>query len=53
VISPNYVPWGNLALFYRDAPYANGLIILGRVPVSVTEQLAAADKAAVTIEPAS
>ena len=26
-----YVPWGNLAIFYRDAAYANGLIILGKI----------------------
>jgi hypothetical protein len=25
-----YAPWGNLALFYRDAPYADGLVLLGR-----------------------
>lgn len=26
-----YAPWGNLALFYRDAPYAAGLVKLGRI----------------------
>jgi hypothetical protein len=26
-----YAPWGNLAIFYRDAEYANGLIILGKI----------------------
>ena len=26
-----YAPWGNLAIFYRDAGYANGLIILGKI----------------------
>ena len=25
-----YAPWGNLALFYRDASYAKGLVRLGR-----------------------
>ncbi len=25
-----YAPWGNLALFYREAPFAAGLIPLGR-----------------------
>ncbi|MFO1176000.1 MAG: cyclophilin-like fold protein [Paracoccaceae bacterium] len=25
-----YAPWGNLALFYRDFPYARGLVQLGR-----------------------
>ena len=26
-----YAPWGNLAIFYQDAEYANGLIILGKI----------------------
>jgi hypothetical protein len=26
-----YAPWGNLALFHRDAPYASGLVRLGRI----------------------
>ena len=26
-----YAPWGNLALFYKDAPYARGLVRLGHV----------------------
>jgi hypothetical protein len=26
-----YAPWGNLALFYRGAPYAEGLVRLGRI----------------------
>jgi len=26
-----YVPWGNLALFYNGAPFANGLVIIGRI----------------------
>lgn len=26
-----YAPWGNLAIFYRDFGYANGLISLGRI----------------------
>lgn len=26
-----YAPWGNLAIFYRDAPFASGLISLGRL----------------------
>jgi hypothetical protein len=25
-----YTPWGNLAMFYRDSGYANGLVILGK-----------------------
>jgi hypothetical protein len=30
-----YAPWGNLALFYRDAPYARGLVRLGRIDGNV------------------
>ena len=30
-----YSPWGNLARFYRDAPYASGLIILGKIDSDV------------------
>jgi len=26
-----YAPWGNLAIFYRDAGYASGLVILGKL----------------------
>lgn len=26
-----YAPWGNLAIFYRDAGYASGLVVLGRI----------------------
>jgi hypothetical protein len=26
-----YSPWGNLAIFYRDAAYASGLVILGQI----------------------
>jgi hypothetical protein len=26
-----YAPWGNLAIFYRDAGYARGLVRLGRI----------------------
>ena len=26
-----YAPWGNLAIFYRDAGYASGLVILGKI----------------------
>jgi len=45
-----YAPWGNLAIFYRDFGYANGLVILGKIdsgieafkvagPVKVTFEL--------------
>lgn len=46
-----YAPWGNLAVFYRDFPHSDGLIILGRVAESDTGRLATAEK--VTIEAAS
>ncbi|MBD2236733.1 hypothetical protein H6G35_08885 [Aulosira sp. FACHB-113] len=26
-----YAPWGNLAMYYGDSGYANGLIILGKI----------------------
>jgi hypothetical protein len=26
-----YAPWGNLAIFYKDFGYSNGLIILGKI----------------------
>ena len=26
-----YAPWGNLAIYYRDSPHADGLIILGKI----------------------
>jgi hypothetical protein len=26
-----YTPWGNLAIFHKDAPYAEGLVQLGRI----------------------
>jgi hypothetical protein len=30
-----YAPWGNLAIFYKDQGYANGLIKLGRIDSGV------------------
>jgi hypothetical protein len=44
-----YAPWGNLALFYRDSGYANGLLILGKLDSGV-EALNVSDPATVTIE---
>lgn len=46
-----YAPWGNLAIFYRGAPYATGLVILGHVADGGTERLANAGT--VTIEAAT
>jgi hypothetical protein len=31
-----YAPWGNLALFYTAAPYADGLVTLGRIEGDVS-----------------
>ena len=50
-----YAPWGNLALFYRHAGYANGLVRLGTItsgmdvlkqsgPLQVEIQLLEADE---------
>lgn len=30
-----YAPWGNLAIFYRDQPFAPGLVSLGRIESGV------------------
>ena len=30
-----YAPWGNLAIFYKDAAYARGLVPLGRLESGV------------------
>ncbi|WP_370961551.1 cyclophilin-like fold protein [Amycolatopsis sp. cg9] len=44
-----YAPWGNLAIYYRDAPRANGVVVLGRLADGGADVLATADR--VTIEP--
>ena len=44
-----YAPWGNLALFYKDFRYSDGLILLGKVDGSA-EALAAPGSLRVTIE---
>jgi hypothetical protein len=43
-----YAPWGNLAIYYRDAPPASGVVVLGHLADGGAEVLAAADQ--VTIE---
>ncbi|WP_327731408.1 cyclophilin-like fold protein [Streptomyces sp. NBC_00487] len=43
-------PWNQLATYYRDAPYATGLVILGHMADGGAEQLATADE--ITIEAA-
>jgi len=30
-----YAPWGNLAIFYKDFGYANGLINLGKIDAGI------------------
>ncbi len=44
-----YAPWGNLAIFYRDAGYASGLVILGKIERGV-EAFTAPGSVKVTIE---
>lgn len=44
-----YAPWGNLAIYYRDSPYADGLIILGRIDGDL-DALKAAGAEKATIE---
>ena len=44
-----YAPWGNLAIFYRDQPYARGLVSLGRIDAGV-DALKVSGKSKVTIE---
>jgi len=47
-----YSPWGNLAVFYKDRGYANGLIYMGHIQ-SVIENLEGINEdfdAVVTIE---
>lgn len=46
-----YAPWGNLAIFHKDAPYANGLVQLGRID-SGLELLSVPGQVRVTIEAA-
>lgn len=44
-----YAPWGNLAIFYRDAGYATGLVRLGRLDSGV-EAIKARGPIQVTLE---
>jgi hypothetical protein len=44
-----YSPWGNLAIFYRDSGYANGLIKLGAIESGI-EALSRPGSLEVTIE---
>jgi hypothetical protein len=42
-----YAPWGNLALFYKEEPRANGLIKLGTVAASSADIAAIGEQTAV------
>jgi len=44
-----YAPWGNLAIFYRDQPFAQGLVSLGRIESGI-QTLKAGGKRTATIE---
>ena len=44
-----YAPWGNLALFYKDFKYSDGLILLGKLDGGV-EALSGPGSVKVTIE---
>jgi len=48
-----FAPWGNLAVYYRSAPYFSGVIKIGELDNAGIEQLSAADNGTVTIETAS
>jgi len=44
-----YAPWGNLALFYKPAPHASGLVRLGRIDGDIGT-LAGQPKGVLTVE---
>lgn len=44
-----YAPWGNLAIFYRDFTYSDGLVILGKIDGKL-EAFSAPSSVKVTIE---
>lgn len=44
-----YEPWGNMALFYKDHSYANGLISIGKITSGITF-FEAKEKVKVTFE---
>lgn len=45
-----YAPWGNLAIFYKDFGYSNGLIILGKIESGLENLETNKDKFTVHIE---
>jgi hypothetical protein len=46
-----YAPWGNIAIYYKDFGYSEGLIILGHIISGIEELTGKNDDFAVTIEP--
>lgn len=46
-----YAPWNQLATYYRDAPYATGLVILGHMADGGAERLATADEIIIEAAP--
>lgn len=48
-----YVPWGNLAFFYRDFPRSAGLVILGHIDGSLDALTSGDGAPTVTIEAAA
>lgn len=45
-----YSPWGNLAIFYRDFGFANGLIQLGKIESGIEKLASMKGNFTVTIE---
>lgn len=45
-----YAPWGNLAIFYKDAGHARGLVKLGRIDEHLAALIAARTPLEVTFE---
>jgi hypothetical protein len=44
-----YAPWGNVAIYYKDFAYSNGLVILGKIDTGL-EALRVAGSVKVTVE---
>lgn len=45
-----YAPWGNLAIFYEDFAYAQGLVRLGTIRTGIDALETVPDEVTVTIE---
>jgi hypothetical protein len=44
-----YSPWGNLAIFYRDFPYSEGLVALGHIDGSLAPLTDASGDPVITV----